>query len=614
MKQTILIIGIILLLIGASVVSSFSILKEKSYTYSTYLDHDPIYINGNDDFTSENGVTGGSGTSYDPYIIEGWDINASSQNGIILRNVSAKFVIRNCYIHDGGSNYNGIVFFNVTYGVIKNNIITRNRNGTLFASQGYTMKENSTNNKIIQNNITDNIWNGIHFGHTLGNHHDYNSIYLNNISGNNKGIYMVTSRDNFIYSNNIFSNSKYGVELFMCCCGGVDNKVYHNNIINNGDGNGQAFDSSGWNYWDDGYPSGGNFWSDYTGSDANGDGIGDEPYIIPTEEYYWNYDYYPLMEPYGGNLPPFADFFWTPKLPDSNETIIFNASKSIDYDGYITLLQWDWDNDGEYDINTTNPDVTFIFDEAGDYPVTLRIHDNNSLKDTITKTIRVGNQPPNEPIPIYPLNGSINVPHISSLKWSGDDPDGDIVTFDLFFGIISPPPKIVSNQSFTTYYPGGLDDCTVYYWQIVAWDEYGTYTKGPIWSFTTSCKPDPPTITGPTNGKPGKPYSYTFTSALDPEGDDVSYYIDWGDGSTSGWTFFIPSGPPGYSESHSWTSEGNYTIKAKVKDIYSAESNWSEFTVNMPRNKATSNSFFLRFLDHFPLLHRLLDIWRLNLV
>jgi hypothetical protein len=131
--------------------------------------------------------------------------------------------------------------------------------------------------------------------------------------------------------------------------------------------------------------------------------------------------------------------------------------------------------------------------------------------------------------------------------------------------------------------------------------------------FGASQPPNAPIITGPSNGKIGNTYPYTFTS-IDPDGDNISYYVRWGDGNIINWTDFQSSGSPGYTEKHKWDTEGIYIIEAKAKDLLGSESNWSEFIVTMPRNKATYNSFFFRFLDHFPLLQHLLDIWRLNLL
>lgn len=82
--------------------------------------------------------------------------------------------------------------------------------------------------------------------------------------------------------------------------------------------------------------------------------------------------------------------------------------------------------------------------------------------------------------------------------------------------------------------------------------------------------PEKSAITGETSGKIDVVYNYTFMST-DPEEDEISYFIDGGDNKSTGWTRTIPSGEF-YNSSHNWSKKGNYTIKAKAKDIYSGES------------------------------------------
>jgi hypothetical protein len=86
--------------------------------------------------------------------------------------------------------------------------------------------------------------------------------------------------------------------------------------------------------------------------------------------------------------------------------------------------------------------------------------------------------------------------------------------------------------------------------------------------------PNAPEIEGQTSGKTGTSYVYEFTSS-DPDGDQVSYYIKWGDGHTTDWTSYQSSGTS-YSESHTWDAEGEYTIEAKTRDIYGSESDWGD--------------------------------------
>jgi len=120
-------------------------------------------------------------------------------------------------------------------------------------------------------------------------------------------------------------------------------------------------------------------------------------------------------------------------------------------------------------------------------------------------------------------------------------------------------------------------------------------------SITVSASNEPPSspaIFGETKGEPGTSYTYTLTSS-EPDGDDISYYIDWGDGNITDWT---PYQNPGvsYSEDHSWNTRDIYEIKAKSKDIYGSESGWSTLDVSIPRNRLLFNKPpFMRLIDYF---------------
>lgn len=111
-----------------------------------------------------------------------------------------------------------------------------------------------------------------------------------------------------------------------------------------------------------------------------------------------------------------------------------------------------------------------------------------SINTDIGKASHIGqlNNPPYVPSNPYPLDGSINVSLMSSMRWTGGDPDGDPVTYDVYFGRTNPPPWVISNITNTLFFPPyGLEYNTTYYWKIVAWDNHGASSEGPIWCFTT---------------------------------------------------------------------------------------------------------------------------------
>jgi len=250
-----------------------------------------IYLSGRENVTVRNtqikaffyGIVLISSSNYNSII--GNNITASSGNGIRLySNCNYNSVSGNNIINNG----DGILLFAASSNSISGNNVTANNGG------GIRLGWSSNYNSIIGNNIAANSGNGIDFYSPSS----YNSISGNNVTANNGyGLYLWEGSSNYVYQNSFINN--YGIYLW----GSADNYVYHNNFINSTH---QVYTDGNWNDWDDGYPSGGNYWSDYFGEDLyygpyqnimGSDGIGDTPITIDGN----NRDNYPLMKPYPWN-------------------------------------------------------------------------------------------------------------------------------------------------------------------------------------------------------------------------------------------------------------------------------------------------------------------------
>ncbi len=118
--------------------------------------------------------------------------------------------------------------------------------------------------------------------------------------------------------------------------------------------------------------------------------------------------------------------------------------------------------------------------------------------------------------------------------------------------------------------------------------------------------PETPTITGEPSGTTGTEYNCTFIST-DPEEDNISYCINWGD--ESGEVCIGPyiSGVEA-SANHTWSEEGDYIIMVKAIDSLGAESEWATLEISMPKNKAINIPLFLqRLFQRFPLFEKILN-------
>jgi len=280
----------------------------------------------------------------------------------------------------------GVEFFNTSNSMIRDSIIKSNKWEGIYSA-------NSNNNKF--HNITlKNSWQGI----TLYdcNENEISSCKINPNSW--EGIYFKRSHLNNICNNTISGRDCNGIELHnsnnntICCnviilhrygFGGLflynsnSNLCYHNTFYKNSN---DAFDD-GDNKWDNGYPSGGNYWDAYYGIDINGDGIGDISFVIPGGS---NKDFYPLMCPPNNVSVP-------PKKPDISGTKIGGVGKdykftfsAIDPNGDDVYLKVEWGNRNQKWMGPYGSGEEVVFnntwDEKGSYYIRARARDINDIE------------------------------------------------------------------------------------------------------------------------------------------------------------------------------------------------------------------------------------------
>jgi parallel beta-helix repeat protein len=329
-------------------------------------------------------------------------LNSSSNNNVSGNNITA-------------NNYDGIDLHSSSYNSVSGNNIANNNDGIYLDSSsnnnvsGNTITANnhdgidlsiSSYNSLGRNNITNN-YDGIDFSWSCSD----NSVGGNNITDNYDGIYVIGSSDNNVGGNNIANNNNgifddgnsydnrvsgnniaynnNGITfsyspLSSGSKASRNNVIYHNNFVNNTI---QAFSKlPAANVWDDGYPSGGNYWSDYTGIDlywglyqneTGRDGIGDTQYVIDEN----NTDHYPIMNPYTPqpdvavmNVSPFKTVVGLGYSLDIYATVenqgiyteTFNVT-AYDGNGTFTTEQWnvywskgDCNRDGYIDLTDIN--------------------------------------------------------------------------------------------------------------------------------------------------------------------------------------------------------------------------------------------------------------------
>jgi parallel beta-helix repeat protein len=232
-----------------------------NFNIKTSDTHEPISINGNDEFnqTAFNNGWIGNGSFNNPFIIENYTIYATSeQPGVEIRNTNVSFIIRNISVYDGRSNYNvGFYFNNITNGNITENNATNNAAG-FFLKNSYnnSLTDNSAINNLDGFQIRDcynNTFNGnvaeysIEFGFYIDNSNNL-TLSGNNLSNNtaysngNTGFFLKNTENNTLNENVGNFNTKNG--FFLSNSSG--NTIF-NNTANQNSENGFYINISNFN-------------------------------------------------------------------------------------------------------------------------------------------------------------------------------------------------------------------------------------------------------------------------------------------------------------------------------------------------------------------------------
>ena len=330
-----------------------------------------------------------------------------------------------------------------------------------FLSNDHTAIEidDSTVNKIVGNTITSNGNDGI-FLH-LGS--DGSVIESNEILSNgDRGIAIYKSDWGTIRDNTVSGNTNFGIWNRLS----NGNSIYSNRLIGNGE---QAYDDGAMNLWDNGYPSGGNYWSDYAGADkyhgANqlqpgSDGIGDLPYVIDAD----SRDRYPLMNPYPPS-PPSAPLdltaqvlnfkvvlTWNPPAFDGGSPILGYTVYRSNSSGTEVLLA-EVGNVTSYEDHAIARGQTYYYTVSAE-----NVMGEGPRSDELE--VILTNQPPVCEI-VRPSYGEL-VDRTVVIRVEAHDPDGSAVTVEI---------RIGNGSWIELERPGGYYDPWEYEWDTTEYSD-----------------------------------------------------------------------------------------------------------------------------------------------
>ena len=252
-----------------------------------------------------------------------------------------------------------------------------------------------------------------------------------------------------------------------------------------------------------------------------------------------------VLDP-AGNLPPVADANG-PYSGTVGIIVMFDGMGSNDPDGTIVAYDWDF-GDGNTGSGVA---PTHIYLATGTFAVSLTVTDDigDTGTDTSTATIGLGNQPPVAD-PNGPYTGTVGVAVVFDGSASSD-PDGSVISYSWNFGDGTTGSGVNPSHIYAS---AGLYNVTL----TVMDDAGATDSQGTTADIAAAPVNQPPVSdpNGPYTGTTGVAVLFDGMGSSDPDGTIVTYDWDFGDGNTG----------TGATPSHSYATDGNYTVSLTVTD------------------------------------------------
>lgn len=379
---------------------------------------------------------------------------------------------------------------------------------------------------------------------------DDSTTIIDNNASNNKldGIRLQNSTGSVIATNIIRNNDRHGAYLNYYS---IQNKIYDNLFAKNWLNAKDISPDTSQNEW---YQSGsatpniingpfiaGNYWDDYTGVDENRDGLGDAPYYIEGGN---KLDFYPLLY-----LSPLADA-GGPYGGSVFESILFDASKSVDVNQSVNLSSFQWlFGDG---TTKTGETVRHFFETPGNYTVEVTVRNNDGGTDTDKTFVIIT---PDELPPTIDVISQELVTSTSSTLFAiqaliTDNVAVENVTISYWMDNASRKQTAIMDDTGSDIFEKTIilsESFDTFYCFITAVDASGNSadSKRPFAVFSSD-----------TQVNVSQTINFDASESFDLDGEIISYEWDFGDGITK----------TGVKTTHVFSADGQYTVTLTVTD------------------------------------------------